>query len=156
MARAIERSIDIASSADAVWKVLTDFERYPEWTPFISRIVGPLTPGARLIVDLGARESTRRTMRPRIVHVVKGQELRWLGKLGFGGLFNGEHSFRIEAISPSQVRFVHSERFTGLLVPLLRGVIRGAAAGFEAMNSALKDRVERGSIPTRPGPPTGG
>ncbi|MGP8078120.1 MAG: SRPBCC family protein [Thermoplasmata archaeon] len=144
MARVIERSIDISSSADAVWKVLIDFPRFPEWNPFISRIVGLPTPGARLLVDLGARDSPKRTMRPRVLRAVEDQELRWLGKLGFGGLFNGEHSFRIEAISPSKVRFVQSERFTGLLVPLLRGVIRGAEAGFEAMNSALKDRVERG------------
>jgi len=140
--RLVERSIDIDASPEAVWKVLIDLVRYPEWNPFLSRIVGPLIPGGRLSVDFGGRDSRKMTMRPRVLVVSPGRELRWLGKLGIGGLFNGEHSFRIEPASPSTVRFVQSERFTGLLVPLLGRVIRQAASGFEEMNSALKSRVE--------------
>jgi len=140
--RLVERSIDIDASPEAVWKVLIDLVRYPEWNPFLSRIDGPLTPGARLSVDFGRSGSRKVTMRPRVLVVSPDRELRWLGKLGIGGLFNGEHAFRIESASPSTVRFVQSERFTGLLVPLLGGVIRQAASGFEEMNSALKRRVE--------------
>jgi hypothetical protein len=142
MARVIERSVDIASGPGAIWDVLTDLPRYPEWNPFISRIAGPLTPGARLTVDLGAVGSRKMTMRPRVLNLTEGREVRWLGKLGFGGLFNGEHSFRLEPISAATTRFVQSEKFTGLLVPLLGRVLRQAESGFEAMNSALKNRVE--------------
>lgn len=144
MAREIERSIEITAGAEAVWAVLADGSRYPEWNPFISRLEGPLTPGGRLTVDLSPVGSRKVTMHPRVLVAHGPHELRWLGKIGFGGLFNGEHSFRTEPASASSVRFVQSERFTGLLVPLLGGVIRSAAGGFEAMNAALKRRVEGG------------
>jgi hypothetical protein len=39
--------------------------------------------------------------------------------------------------------FVHSEHFSGLLVPFMRKKLnREILPGFEAMNSALKARVE--------------
>jgi hypothetical protein len=144
--RFIERATDISASPEAVWRVLTELARYPEWNPFLSRIDGSLIPGARLSVDFGGRGSRKVTMRPRVLVVAPGRELRWLGKLGIGGLFNGEHSFRIETTTPSTVRFVQSEKFTGLLVPLLGGVIRQAESGFEEMNAALKQRVETGDL----------
>ena len=41
------------------------------------------------------------------------------------------------------VRFVHRERFRGILVPLFGGVIRKAESGFEEMNQALKALAEK-------------
>jgi hypothetical protein len=34
--------IDITGSSALVWKVLTRFEKYPEWNPFIHRATGEL------------------------------------------------------------------------------------------------------------------
>ena len=36
----------IGASADTVWDVLTDFERYPEWNPSLPSISGELQPAA--------------------------------------------------------------------------------------------------------------
>ncbi len=58
------------------------------------------------------------------------------------GLFDGEHSFRIEVAGEGRVRFVHSERFLGVLVPLLGWLITATGRDFAAMNRALKARVE--------------
>lgn len=58
-------------------------------------------------------------------------------------LSDGEHRFEIEPLDDGQVRFVQAERFSGLLVPLLWGMIGGKTrAGFEAMNAALQARAE--------------
>ena len=40
MALEIETKIRINASPKQVWDVLIDFERYPEWNPFIKSIKG--------------------------------------------------------------------------------------------------------------------
>ena len=44
-----------------------------------------------------------------------------------------------------RVRFIQSETFTGVLVPLMTamGVLKNAHIGFEEMNQALKERAEQ-------------
>ena len=62
---------------------------------------------------------------------------------GVPKLFEGEHTFEIETLGPNRVRFLHSERFAGVLVPFLRKMLETKTrAGFEAMNRALKERAE--------------
>jgi hypothetical protein len=86
-------------------------------------------------------------MRPMVLAATPSQELRWLGRIGVPGIFDGEHRFRIESLGQDHVRFVQEERFTGLLAPIiLRFVERGTRQGFEAMNQALKARAEQPSL----------
>lgn len=40
MAPSISTEIDIAAPPNAVWAVLTDFDRYNEWNPFIVKLSG--------------------------------------------------------------------------------------------------------------------
>ncbi len=44
----IKTEIDIHSSSEKVWRILTDFSKYPEWNPFIDRISGELKEGSKL------------------------------------------------------------------------------------------------------------
>ncbi len=38
--RVIETWVDISASAERIWDVLTHFDDYPAWNPFITNIVG--------------------------------------------------------------------------------------------------------------------
>jgi hypothetical protein len=59
------------------------------------------------------------------------------------GLFDGEHSLTIQQLGENRVRFVQSEAFNSLLVPLLaRSLDKSTRRGFEEMNRALKVRAE--------------
>ena len=40
MAPSSSATIDIAAPPKAVWAVLTDYDRYPEWNPFITNMSG--------------------------------------------------------------------------------------------------------------------
>jgi hypothetical protein len=139
----LRSEIEIEAPTDRVWQVLTDFESYPEWNPFIRRVSGRAEVEERLVVHMQPSGSRGMSFRPTVMKVEAGRELRWLGHLLVPGIFDGEHIFEIEELEGGRVRFVQREVFKGLLVPLLaRGLDRDTQRGFEEMNRALKERIE--------------
>ncbi len=59
------------------------------------------------------------------------------------GLFDGDHYFKIEELSDGKIRFIHGEKFRGILALLLWGSIEaGTKQGFQAINEALKAIAE--------------
>jgi len=136
----IYTEIEINSTADQLWRVLVDFDSYPQWNPFIRSVAGSPTEGAKLAIHLTTPSGTNRSYEPKVTKVIPNKELRWSGKIP--GLFAGEHIFAIEELD-SKVKFVHRELFTGLLTSFFGSSLdKDIKAGFEQMNAALKKRVE--------------
>ncbi|MEJ8675749.1 SRPBCC domain-containing protein [Chromobacterium amazonense] len=141
--RSIATAIDIAAAPDQVWRVLTDWPRYPEWNPFIVGLHGRRETGASLVATIHPPGGRRLTFRPRLTAFCAAQQLRWRGQLLLPGLFDGEHYFRLEALADGGTRFHHGEDFSGILLPLIGGALLDKARnGFLLMNQALKRRCE--------------
>lgn len=97
-----------------------------------------------MTVSIQPEGGKARTFRPVLRAASPGEELRWKGQVLLPGLFDGEHFFRVTPLGPDRCRFVHGEKFSGLLVPLFRSSQDSRTrAGFHAMNQALRDRAER-------------
>ena len=143
----ISRETEINASPERVWQVLTNFSMFPDWNPFMRSAEGELKEGARFKVRIQPPGGMGMTFKPTILKAEPNRELRWLGRLLLPGLFDGEHVMAIEPLEENRVRFVQSETFNGVLVPLfaLMGVFRSTLRGFEEMNQALKARPEQQS-----------
>jgi hypothetical protein len=140
----LRTEIEILASAERVWELLTGFAGFPRWNPFIRWVKGDIKVGALLEVMLQPSGTRGMIFRPTILAIEPGRELRWIGHLLVPGLFDGEHTFTIEPLGADHVRFIQSERFTGLLVPVFsRGLDTDTRRGFEDMNRALKELAER-------------
>ena len=140
--RRIETAIDIDAPADAIWRVLVDFKSYPEWNPFIRRLVGEAKVGARLEVTAQPEGRKPMTFKPTVLVARPGRELRWRGRVLMPGIFDGEHAFIIEP-QPKGCRLRHEETFTGLLVPMFGAMLGDTARSFANLNEALRQRVEK-------------
>ncbi len=133
----------IEGSPDAIWTELTHFPAHSAWNPIITGISGLAAEGSRLSITVQPPGGKAMSFLPRVLVATPGEELRWLGRIFMPGIFDGEHYFLIEPQQNGSCRFVHGERFTGLLVPFMKSRLdSGTRAGFEAMNDALKARVE--------------
>jgi hypothetical protein len=142
----IHTQIEIQASAEEVWQQLTDLASYPKWNPFILRATGNVRTGARLNVFIQPPGSKGMTFTPIVLKAEPQKEFRWLGKFLLPKLLDAEHVFYLEKTGANSVQLFHSEFFSGLLVPLFKRSLEGnSRAGFEAMNQALKNRVERAS-----------
>jgi uncharacterized protein YndB with AHSA1/START domain len=76
----IRTEIDIKASAEKVWEVLTDFNNFPQWNPFIRQINGDPKVGTKLKIHLHTSSGKSRTYRPTVTKVEPNRELRWSGK----------------------------------------------------------------------------
>ena len=67
---------------------------------------------------------------------------RAIGRFLVRGLFDGEHSFRIEPLDKNRSRFIQSERFSGILIGAFKSTLDKTEIGLEQMNAALKAQAE--------------
>jgi hypothetical protein len=142
--RRLHAEIEIAATPERVWEVLADFDAYPEWNPFIRRISGAPRQGEKLEVRIEPPGGRGMTFKPTVLEATPDRELRWLGRLLLPGVFDGEHTLRIEPPDEgARSRFIQSEEFRGVLVPLFGGTLGKTEEGFRQMNAALKERAER-------------
>jgi hypothetical protein len=136
--------IEIGATASRVWSILTDFAAYPSWNPFIRSISGDVEAGRRLAVSIQPDGGRAMTFRPTVLVAEPNSELRWVGRILFPGIFDGEHFFKITASESGRIRLTQGETFSGVLVGLAKASLdRGTKAGFDAMNHALKERAEK-------------
>lgn len=114
-------AVDIEAPAERVWAIMADVERWPEWTPSVSRIErldpGPLRVGSRA-----------RVCQPKlppavweVVELVEGREFSWVTRSP-GVRVLGSHL--VEARGAGS-RATLALRFSGLLGPLVARLTRG-------------------------------
>lgn len=139
----IRTELVIQATPSKVWSILTDFESYASWNPFIKSISGKPHQGEKIVAHIVPPGQSGMTFQPRLLTVKTNQELRWLGHLFIPGLFDGEHIFELYENTDGTTTFVQRELFTGILVPLFKNMLdKNTYAGFTAMNQALKQRAE--------------
>lgn len=138
----IETEILIEAAPKQIWAVLTDFENYPSWNPFIASIKGKKAVGETLEVQIQPPGGKGMTFRPELLRLDEEKEFRWKGKLLFKGVFDGEHYFILEKKGENHTLLRHGELFGGFLVSLLGGMLAKTKDGFQLMNEALKSRCE--------------
>lgn len=144
MSKEIKTEIVINSSPEKVWEILTNFESYPTWNPFIKSVKGEVKVGNIITVRIEPPNAKGMTFKPKILAYDTNMELRWLGHLLFKGLFDGEHKFELIDNGNGTTTFKHSEIFKGILVPLFKKQLdNNTRKGFEEMNKKLKALAEQ-------------
>ena len=147
--REIRSEIDIRAPPERVWEILTRFEEYPEWNPFLTIEPGELAAGAHLVVTIRPEGTPSATFRSTVEVARAPAELQWIGRLGVPGLFDGRHRFQLVPLADGRTHFVQSESFRGLFVgaAFYFGVGESTQRGFDRMNEALRRRAEGTAAP---------
>jgi len=141
MAKEIKTEILINATPEKVWSILTSFDNYPNWNPFIKSIKGEVKVGNKIKVSIQPPNSKAMTFKPKVLAFEINMELRWLGHLLFTGLFDGEHKFELIDNGNGTTTFKQSEKFKGIFIGLLN--LENTKNGFEAMNEKLKEMAEQ-------------
>jgi hypothetical protein len=127
----------------AVWAVLTDLKRYPEWNPLFPEAAGELAVGQRITLRVAGDDGRRTMIRPRVTALIPDVELGWAGRLpGIPpGLITGEHRFTLRAGNGGTL-VVQRQTHRGFMARFSGRTLDRAEPGSRALNGALKARVE--------------
>jgi uncharacterized protein YndB with AHSA1/START domain len=116
-------SVDIAAPPERVWDVMSDVERWSEWTASISSIQrldgsGPLRLGSRALV----RQPRVRPAVWQVTELENGSSFTWITRAA-GVVAAGRHS--VEAIANgTRTRATLALTFSGFLAPLFGRLLR--------------------------------
>ena len=138
--KTMSATIQIDAPPSAVWAVLTDLGRYPEWNPLFREASGQVAVGSRITLrSVHPANGRLMTVKPMITVADAGAELRWVSSLP--GIISGEHRFTLIP-ADGGTRLEQSESFRGLLTAFPGKTFARAEASFRALNEALKKRAE--------------
>ncbi|MFM0296878.1 SRPBCC domain-containing protein [Paraburkholderia sp. RL17-383-BIF-A] len=124
-----------------VWNVVSNSTAYPDWNPFITRVDGDFREGETIRIVLGIGPDSM-VFKPTVLVVRPEQELCWRGSVWIRGVFDGTHCIHLTAVTGG-THLEQTESFSGLLVGrLTKDVTEETRRNFQAMNAAVKQRVE--------------
>jgi hypothetical protein len=134
---------DIAAPAECVWEALTDVARWSDWSHWLAWDSGTPALGERLQLRLTPPDGGGYAFAPEVIVLDAPRHFAWIGRTGAPGVFDGEHHFVLTPIDQG-TRLENRERYSGILSPLMRHLpmMKGAKAGFDAMNEELRARAE--------------
>lgn len=140
--KTLRTQIQIRAVPEQVWNVLTDFDHYQDWNPFICRAVGHPERGGDLIVQCQGQGLQPTTLHCEITECIPFHTLAWEWKIGAQWMCSGAQQFTIRSLG-SIVLFEQRIMMEGPLLPLFARHLRDSCSdGVRAMDHALKMRVE--------------
>jgi hypothetical protein len=131
-------TINIGASASNIWTLLTDAGGFLRWNTTVTKIEGRISEGERLRLHV---PGTNRTFTPKVSGVVPCERMTWTG--GFAPLFKGVRTFELKARDDTSTDFTMQERFSGLMLPLVKSSFPDFGPVFERYANDLKNEAER-------------
>jgi hypothetical protein len=129
--------VNIRAKAAIIWSLLTDAQEFPRWNSTVTGIQGQIREGERLRLHV---PGTDRTFTPTVSGVVPHERMTWTG--GFDPIFKGVRTFALRPRSDGSTDFTMEERFSGLVLPLVKGSMPDFGPVFERYANDLKREAE--------------
>lgn len=138
----IHHDIEVQASADTVWSVLTDFERYGEWNPFVVWARCSLTPGEP--IEMKVRLIGPAQPQVEIIDTVQpGEGFAYCMKPFPLGALSSRRSHRIVPLGEGRCCYESRFELRGWMMPVVRGLMKSAMQrGFAGMSEGVRQRAE--------------
>ena len=135
-------STEISADTDEIWATLENFEDWENWNPLYVESNGVLSEGQYIEFAVALPGMKPQRGKAQVVKVRPPEFIQYEIK-SLGGLVRGTRFIEIKQLAPARCLVVNGEIMSGLLGAVLyRFMGERVAQGLEAMNTALKARLE--------------
>jgi hypothetical protein len=138
----VHEEMVVSAPRELVWRLLTDFDRYETWNPYITRASGEARKGEQIVMRLEPRHHGPQEVECDVLEVKQLRKVFWRCRDYLPGLLDREHTFRLLPLGDDRIRLVYEGRWEGIFVPFAD--LDDRKTGYRRMAQALKDRAERG------------
>jgi hypothetical protein len=130
--------VNIRAGAEKVWGILTNAKDFPRWNSTVPNIQGEIREGQQIKINV---PGTERAFTPKVSGVVPNERMTWTG--GFAPMFKGVRTFELKRRGDGTTDFAMRERFSGLMLPMIKGSLPDFGPVFERYAGDLKNEAER-------------
>jgi len=130
--------VNIRATAERIWGLLTNANDFPRWNSTVTRVEGEIREGEKLRLHV---PGTDRTFTPKVSGVVPNRSMTWTG--GFAPMFLGVRTFELKPRKDDSTDFTMEERFSGIMLPLIKGSLPDFGPVFERYAADLKREAEK-------------
>jgi hypothetical protein len=141
----IKTEIEISAPPSKVWSIITDVNKWQEWSPIINSSQGETSVGSKLSITMMGKEEGKDGPKysPIITELNAPTYFRWRAHMLAGFIFTNDKIFELEE-TKTGTRLTNTETFKGLLSPIFRGQMeKGVPPMLNSMNQALKELAEK-------------
>lgn len=139
---ALDHELEIDAPADTVWAVLTDFDAYGEWNPFVPEVRCDLRVGGAIEMQVKLRDKPQ-FQREWISELEPGRTFGYRMKPIPLGALRSHRWHRIASVDAGHCRYHSHFEIHGWLEGLILRLFKPAfERGFGEMSTALKARAE--------------
>jgi uncharacterized protein YndB with AHSA1/START domain len=131
----------IRATSDTIWTLLTDATKFPTWNSTVTSIEGRIAEGETLKLKVPA--TPERVFKPKVSHVEAGRSMVWSD--GMAPMFKGVRTFTLTPNADGSTEFSMVERFSGLMLPMIKGSLPDFAPIFETYAADLARAAEGGA-----------
>lgn len=141
----VKTEIEILAPPEKVWAILTDIDKWQDWSPTINASQGEASMGSTLTITMIGKEAGKDGPKysPRIIRLDEPNYFHWRAHMMAGFIFTNDKIIELEKTATG-TRLTHKETFKGLMALLMRGQMdKGVPPMLNSMNEALKQLAEQ-------------
>lgn len=141
----IKTEIEISAPPSKVWGIITDVNKWQEWSPIINSSQGETSVGTKLSITMMGKDKGKDGPKynPKIIELNEPNYFRWRAHMLAGFIFTNDKIFELEE-TKTGTRLTHTETFKGLLAPIFCSQMeKGVPPMLNSMNKALKELAEK-------------
>lgn len=136
----LSATIEVDHPPSAVWDVLTDFDAYEAWNPYLTVRRGTPNEGSAIELQVAPEARHMRTETGKVTEAEIGERLRFDAVALYRVIYASTRIIDLEALDTGRTRVRSRAEYRGILAPLVAG--KDLREDLESMNRALVDRIE--------------
>jgi hypothetical protein len=139
----VDQRLDISAPSDLVWEVITDFDTYGQWNPFVVGCSSTLEVGSPIDMRVHIFRGFAQPQRERIFEHVPGKMFCYGVPPDALGAIRSRRCHEVSQTVDGACSYHSYFELSGWLAPLVRALFGPRLErGFESMSQGIKTRAE--------------